>query len=264
MNPGRGTGLPSMQTTRSADGTRIAYERTGDGPPVVLVVGAFCDRRTVEPLAGLLADRHTVLRYDRRGRGDSDPATAGPDAVDREIEDLAAVVAEAGEGAALYGHSSGAVLALAAAARGVPVSRVAAYEPPWAVDDDATDPTLEPRIRAAVAKGRLDDAVRLFVGGSTDPLPFEDTPAWAGMRALAPSLPFDLALPGPTGLPPWLGGLTVPVLVLDGGESEPWARATVAAVARAVPGARHVTIPGQGHGVAHDAVAPVLADFLAA
>jgi pimeloyl-ACP methyl ester carboxylesterase len=253
-----------MQTTRSADGTRIAYERTGDGPPVVLAVGAFCDRRTVEPLAALLAGRHTVLRYDRRGRGDSDPATAGPDSVDREVEDLAAVVAEAGAGAAVYGHSSGAILALAAAARGVPVSRVAAYEPPWALDESATDPTLEPRVRAALDADRLDDAVRLFIGGSTDPLPFEGTPGWAAMRALAATLPFDLALPGPAGLPSWLADIAVPVLVLDGAESEAWARDAAAAVARAVPAARHTTLAGQGHGVDHDAVAPVLSDFFTA
>lgn len=252
-----------MQTIRSTDGTRIAYERTGEGPPVVLTVGAFCDRRTAGPLAALLAREHAVTWYDRRGRGDSDPATAGPDAAQREIEDLAAVVGVAGPGAALYGHSSGAVLALAAAAKGVPVSRVAAYEPPWAVDDTAADPTLEPRVRAALGEGRLDDAVRIFIGGSTEPLGFEGTPAWAGMRALAPSLPFDFALVGPVGLPPWLGDLAVPVLVLDGGESEAWARDATAAVARTVPGARHRTIEGQGHGVDHAAVAPALAEFFA-
>ncbi|MCO1657675.1 alpha/beta fold hydrolase [Pseudonocardia humida] len=252
-----------MQTIRSADGTRIAYDRAGEGPPVVLAVGAFCDRHVVDPLAALLARERTVLWYDRRGRGDSDPAAAGPDAVEREVEDLAAVVAAAGPGTALYGHSSGAILALAAAARGVPVDRVVAYEPPWAVDDTASDPALEPRVRAALADGRPDDAVRLFIGGSTAPLGFEDTPAWAGMRALAPTLPFDFALAGPVGLPAWLADVAVPVLVLDGGESEAWARDTVAAVARAVPGARHRTLAGQGHGVDHDAVAPVIAEFLA-
>ncbi|WP_308257974.1 alpha/beta fold hydrolase [Pseudonocardia lacus] len=251
-----------MHTTRSADGTRIAYDRAGDGPPVVLAVGAFCDRHRVDPLAALLAREHTVLWYDRRGRGDSDPATAGPDAAGREIEDLAAVVAEAGPGAALYGHSSGAVLALAAAARGVPVSRVVAYEPPWALDDTVGDPTLEPRVRAALADDRLDDAVRLFIAGGTEPLPFEGTPVWAGMRALAPTLAFEFAVVGPTGLPPWLADIAVPVLVVEGGESEAWAKATAAAVAGTIPGAGHRILAGQEHGVDHEAIAPVIAGFL--
>jgi pimeloyl-ACP methyl ester carboxylesterase len=121
-----------METTKSADGTVIAYEQTGDGPPLVVAVGAFCDRRTFVPSPGLTS-RFTVYTYDRRGRGDS--GDTQPYAVEREVEDLAAVVsaADAGSGVFAYGHSSGGALVLRAAAAGVPLTAVASYEAPFIV-----------------------------------------------------------------------------------------------------------------------------------
>ena len=123
-----------MQTLTTTDGTTIAYQATGAGPALVLVVGAFCDRSTTEGLAALLADSFTVYEYDRRGRGDS--GDTAPYDVQREVEDLAAVVAATGETPYVYGHSSGAVIALEAAASGVPMRALVAYEPPYTAEDD--------------------------------------------------------------------------------------------------------------------------------
>jgi pimeloyl-ACP methyl ester carboxylesterase len=251
-----------MERTRSADGTGIAVEREGAGPPVVLTVGALCDRRRAAPMAALLASGFEVFRYDRRSRGDSDVVAPGPDAVERELEDLAAVIAVAGGSPAVYGHSSGAILALEAAARGLPVSAVAAYEPPWATDSAEVDESRAREIRAAVEEGRPDAAIRLFVGGSAEPLAAEGGPAWAGMRTLARALPFDLALGGGL-VPERIGRIRVPVLVLDGGESWPWIRRTADVVADLVPGAGRRTIPGEAHAVDHGVVAPVVRGFFA-
>ena len=118
-----------MNTAVCADGTMIAFDRYGDGPPVIMTVGAFNTRSQTEPLARTLAPRFTVLNYDRRGRGDS--GDTAPYAVEREIEDIAALIAAAGGSAALFGHSSGATLALKAAAAGLPVTRLVLYEPPF-------------------------------------------------------------------------------------------------------------------------------------
>lgn len=117
-----------MNTVKSADGTPIVFDRLGDGPPVVLVTGALCDRSATRALAEELARTFTVINYDRRGRGDSDDTA--PYAVQREIEDLAALITEAGGTAAVYGHSSGAALALHAAAHGLPITRLVLHEPP--------------------------------------------------------------------------------------------------------------------------------------
>src|SRR5688500_15856068 len=154
----------SPQIVASADGTPIAYESTGDGPPVILIGGAFNDRTTVAALAATLAPHITAIVYDRRGRGDSGD-NADAFAVEREIEDLAALIAAAGGRASLFGHSSGGVLALEATAQGLPVERLAVYETPFVVGGLRPPPaegTAE-RIRAFIAEERRDDAVRLFL-----------------------------------------------------------------------------------------------------
>ncbi|HEX3254574.1 MAG TPA: alpha/beta hydrolase, partial [Gaiellaceae bacterium] len=125
--------MPVAEKTKSADGTPIAYERIGDGPPLVVVGGAWNTRQSATELAERLADSFTVYTYDRRGRGDS--GDTEPYAVEREVEDLEAVIGAAGGSAALFGHSSGGALALETTARSVTVSRLAMYEPPYIVDD---------------------------------------------------------------------------------------------------------------------------------
>jgi pimeloyl-ACP methyl ester carboxylesterase len=161
--------IPARQQSRSghvvsSDGTHIAFDRVGEGPPVILVVGALCSR-TLGPgvkLAPALADRFTVFTYDRRGRGDS--GENGPYAVEREIEDLEALIREAGGSAFVFGHSSGAVLALEAAAQGLPIERLALYEAPLVVDRSrATTENDWAQIDAAIAQGRRVDAVKAFL-----------------------------------------------------------------------------------------------------
>ncbi|MGD0603582.1 MAG: alpha/beta hydrolase [Streptosporangiaceae bacterium] len=259
-----------MEITTSADGTAIAYDRAGHGPPLVVVVGAFCDRRTFVPPAGLTS-RFTVCTYDRRGRGDS--GDTPPYSPDREIEDLAAVVEACGggdgSGVFAYGHSSGAALALQAAARGVPFAAIAAYEPPYLIAGTrelAADAV--PRIAAMVSAGRRSDAVRFWM---TDVVQapaalvamMERLPTWDGLEGLAHTLPYDLAVVGDQGVPAGeLAQITVPVLILGGGRSPGWFKQTVEATAAVMPGARLVMIDGQDHGIPPGVIGPVLTEFL--
>jgi pimeloyl-ACP methyl ester carboxylesterase len=253
-----------MDTTTSADGTVIAYERTGDGPPLVVTVGAFCDRRTFVPPAALTS-QFTVCTYDRRGRGDS--GDTPPYSPDLEVADLAAVI-EAVAGAFVFGHSSGAALALRAAGYGVPMTAVVAYEAPYVIPGTrelAEDPAG--RIKAMIAAGQRADAVRFWMTDVTAAPPavlamMENSPIWPGLQALAHTLPYDLALGGDQGIPvDYLAKITVPALVLGGASSPEWFQRTVEATAAAIPGARLVMLPGQGHNVPPEVIAPVLTDF---
>ncbi|MDR8414126.1 alpha/beta hydrolase [Nonomuraea sp. 3-1Str] len=269
-----------MNNVVSSDGTVIAYDRVGQGPAVVLVDGAMCHRAAGPnpALAQALAARFTVYTYDRRGRGESGDIPSGREArfdPRDEIDDLAALVKEAGDDVRLYGISSGAALALAAVDAGLPVSRLAVYEPPFVVDGSRppVPADFEERMRELVATGRRSDAVRSFMRAGVG-LPavmvamMRLMPAWSGLKAVAHTLPYDLALaaryqrgePIPAGT--W-AGVTVPTLVIDGGKSPAWMRDGVRAVAGALPAARHRTLEGQTHLVKADALAPVLAEFFA-
>lgn len=250
----------------SADGTRIAVETVGDGPPVILVVGTFCDRTTTRPLAELLASEFTVHAYDRRGRGDS--GDTPPYSVDRELDDLAAVLAYAGGRPAVYGHSNGAILALRGAAAGLEMSRVAAYEPPWSSGARAAAPDdLGVRVHRLVADAREGEAVEVFMSEAFGLPPqaladLKTTPSWGYLQGFAATLPHEIAVTGGRQVPVEdLALITSPSLVLVGGESEGWARDAAGSVATAVPGAVLRTIDGQSHAVEHAAVAPVLAEF---
>ena len=257
--------MTGMETTRSTDGTSIAYQRTGTGPALVLVVGAFCDRMTTAELAPLLAPRFTVYEYDRRGRGDS--GGGGEYAVEREVEDLAAVVDAAGGSACAYGHSSGGILALEAAARGVPLTRLAVYEPPYTAPEDG-EPSYE--LLEAVQKRLADDdpdgAAEAFMAGSGAPpeaiAGARRGPYWPRMRALAPTLVHDLTLSDGGTVPrERLARVAVPVLALAGGASAEWAQRACRRVVDAVPDGRAAVLDGQTHGVAAEAVAPLLVDW---
>jgi len=255
-----------MDTVKSADGTDIAFDRVGSGPPLVFVVGAFCDRATPKSIAELLGSQFTVFTYDRRGRGAS--GDSPPYAVAHEIEDLAAVIDATGGPAFVFGHSSGAILALEAAAEGLRMRKLAAYEPPFIVDDTRSRPDrLEARVTALVAAGRTSDAMKLFLAeGPQVPdavvAAMETSPGWAPMEALAHTLPYDLAICGDMSMPAdRLATIAIPTLAISGGASPDWARNTVDAVAAAIPGARHTSLPGQTHGAADDVLAPVLVEF---
>jgi pimeloyl-ACP methyl ester carboxylesterase len=258
-------------SVRSADGTTIAYDRAGDGPPLLLVGGALSDRRAAIPLTGLLTPTFTVFRYDRRGRGDSGDAESY--AVQREIEDLDALIREAGGSAFAFGHSSGAALALAAAAQRLPVSALALYEPPFIVDDSRT-PLPEDHVahlEELVAEGRRGDAVAYFMisGVGVPPEMVEQmrqAPMWPGMEALAHTIAYDVRVMGDqmSGEPlpsAWSSSVTIPTLVIDGGDSPAWARHAVQALADILPRGERRTLAGQDHGPAPEILAPALEAF---
>jgi pimeloyl-ACP methyl ester carboxylesterase len=263
----------TFETVASADGTPIAFERAGEGPPVILIGGAFNDRSTVAGLADVLAPHVTAVTYDRRGRGDSGDGAGY--AVAREIEDLAAVIGRVGGQAGVFGHSSGAVLALEAAARhGADIGRVAVYEPAYVVEGIRPRPgdDLEDRIRALVAAGQRDQAAELFLAEAVG-LPAEmvagmrGSDMWGWFTGLAHTLPYDVALSGPGMRLPAerLAAIEVPVLAIGGSASPPWLPAAARAVADAIPGARYTTLEGQDHGVLNQpgALQPLLASYFA-
>ncbi|GAB2957247.1 alpha/beta hydrolase [Micromonospora polyrhachis] len=264
-----------MNKVTSADGTTVAAAHSGDGPAVVLVGGAL-QHRAIDPstqqLVALLAPDFTVWHYERRGRGDSGDTL--PYAVDREIEDLAAVIAAAGGSAAVYGMSSGAALALRAAASGLPITRLALYEPPLIVDESRPPLPADylPRLAALPAAGRRGDAVALFMTDAVG-VPAEEVagmrqaPVWSAFEAVAHTLAYDGAVMGDTmsGQPlptQWATSVTVPTLVIDGGASEGWARTSVAELAELLPAGQRRSLDGQTHAVDPAVLAPVLAEFL--
>jgi pimeloyl-ACP methyl ester carboxylesterase len=263
-----GKGATDVKEVRSADGTTIAFDRTGDGPPVILVGGAFHVRATEAPLAALLARRFSVLTYDRRGRGAS--GDTAPYAVAREVEDLEALLAEAGGSAFVYGVSTGAVLALEAAAHGLAIAKLALFEPPYHVDA-APSPRKDFALQLAerIAAGRRGDAVEFFlregVGVPADSVAqMRNTPLWPALEGLAPTLLYDTAILGDTALPAQrLASVAAPTLVIDSGASPAYLRHAAQAAAGALPDARHHSLEGGFHDVAPEVLAPVLMEFFA-
>jgi pimeloyl-ACP methyl ester carboxylesterase len=255
-----------METVTSADGTPIIYERSGSGPALVVATGAFCDRLSSAPLAEHLRDRHIVYRFDRRGRGDS--GDTPPWSVAREVEDLAAVVAATGETPLIYGHSSGAALALEAAAAGVPVRKLAVYEPPY-VPGEGTTPETADRLASLCASGQPEEAAVLFLRntgmGDEQIEGMRTQPFWPRMVSLAPQLAYDVRL-GNGGEVPGdrLAAIECATLALAGGLSASWATNGAAAIAAAVPRGRSEILEGQHHGVDQGVAAAVLAQFFAA
>jgi pimeloyl-ACP methyl ester carboxylesterase len=253
----------TLEHATSADGTTIAYVREGRGPAVIIVQGAFCDRRSAAALAAGMRGRFTVYRYDRRGRGDS--GDTPPWVPAREIEDLAAIVAAAGEPPFVYGHSSGAALALEAAAAKVSVRRLLAYEPPYTGPGDVHAAQLD-RLGALVAEGDLDAAVDLFLRGAGTPPGVMDrlraSPTWPAMTALARALPYDVALTNGGEVPvDRLERVTVPVLAVAGGLSPDWAHRACDAIAAVVPEGRSELAEGQTHAVVNRVLLPILSAF---
>jgi pimeloyl-ACP methyl ester carboxylesterase len=257
-----------MNTVVSADGTRIAFDRLGEGPPVALVAGAAVDRSSDAPLAELLAADFTVFNIDRRGRGDS--GDTPPYAVDRELEDIAAVLEEAGGSANLYGHSGGAALALDAAAAGLLVRKLALYEPPYILDATERPPADHvEQLEKMIAEGRRGDAAAYFMGEvARAPAEFvaeaRTQPWWAGQEALAHTLVYDSRILGDYSLPTGRAqSVHVPTLVLAGGRDFPWMRDTARALADALPQGEARMLEGQGHSVEAAAIAPALKEFFA-
>ena len=271
-------GTAQTPGVRSSDGTTIAFEKTGTGPPVILVASALADRSDAKKLAALLAPHVTVFNYDRRGRGAS--GDTAPYAVQREVEDIAALVEEAGGSAFLFGSSSGAALALEAAAQVMGVERLALFEPPFVVDANDRRPPSDfgRRLDDLLAADRRAKAVTYFMTkGLGMPAAFlwlmRLMPrTWSNLKAMAPTIPYDVAVMGDTqaGKPlpseRW-ASVTVPTLVMHGGKSPPHIRHAATALAEILPKAQHRTVDGVSHGavvMAPKKLVPALREFFEA
>ena len=263
-----------MQKVISKDGTGIAFDKSGNGPALILVGGSFeqraMDSETSQLAAEpILSDRFTVFHYDRRGRGGS--ADTQPYAVEREVEDIEALISEAGGEAFVSGISSGAILAMEAAIRlGHKVKKLALYEPPYNFSGEATGQTLKKfrkKFKEALSEDRRGDAVEYFLEMLGMPAEqFEEMrrlPMWPMWEAIAPTFGYDAALMGKDGSVPTerAAHITVPTLVIDGSASFPSMHDTANALANAIPNAQRLTLEGQTHQIAADALAPVLVDF---
>lgn len=266
-----------MRSVTSKDGTSIAFDQSGEGSALILVAPAFATRTDESSLAAALALDFTVLAYDRRGRGDS--SDTAPYAVEREIEDLDAVIDAAGGSAFVFGHSSGAVLALdAARVLSTKTTKLALYEPPFIVD--ASRPPMPEdfasHLSELIAAGRRGDAVEYWQTNLGIPAEaiaqMRESPMWAGLEALAPTLPYDAAIMGdtqrgdPLPLRQW-ASVTVPTLVMDGTtmmgreDFHVFMRHGADALASILPNAQRRTLEGQDHGPAPEALTPALREF---
>ena len=252
-----------MSTVTSKDGVTISFEKSGKGPALILVVGAFNDRAAGAPLAKSLEQHFTVFNYDRRGRGES--GDTAPYAIEREIEDLDALIAQAGGSVRVFGYSSGATLALRAAAHGLNFSQMALYEPPPA---GAKAGQLAPQLAELIAADRRGDAVELYqteaVGiPASIVAQMRNAPFRPALEKMAHTLVYESIILGalPDGL---LASVRVPTLVIDGEQSPEVMRRAAQSLAEALPDARYRTLQGQGHDIVPAVVAPVLAEFFLA
>jgi pimeloyl-ACP methyl ester carboxylesterase len=263
-----------MSTLKSADGTTIAFEAWGEGRPLIMVDGATA-HRAVNPanaeVAKLLSDEFRAYAYDRRGRGES--TDTAPYAIQREIEDLAALIEDAGQPAIVFGWSSGSLLALDAAAAGLPISALALFEPPVVVDDSR--PPLPSdyveQLDAFVAAGQRDKAAELFMTAAAG-MPAEfvagirQSPYWAPVEAIAPTISYDGRIMGTTmsgnPLPAdrW-AAIDVPVLVMHGDKTAPWLISGAEAMAAHLGTATLKPVPGENHSTEPSVLAPVLRQF---
>src|SRR5712671_2337797 len=259
----------AQNTVTSHDGTIIAYSQVGQGPVIILVDGALCYRAfgPSKALAAHLSPHFTVITYDRRGRGES--GDTQPYAIEREVEDLAALVEAAGGTAYVAGQSSGAALAIEAANRLPGITKLAVYEAPFVVDDTGKPVTQAflARLKELVAQDRCTEAVKLFMKQVGTPgfmvaiMPL--MPMWSKLKAVAHTLPYDISTVVDYGagqpLPRTLGAsITAPTLVSEGRKSPTRMRHSMQALAHTLPNANYRTLAGQTHMVKAEALAPVL------
>lgn len=258
-----------MANVTSKDGTRIAYERSGNGFPLILVDGALCSRAfgPMPKLAPLLAEHFTVFMYDRRGRNES--GDTAPYAMEREIGDMDALITEAGGSAYVYGISSGAALALAAAAAGLNITKLALYEPPFSVDEaghHAPPDSLE-QLQKRVDEDRRSDAVKYFMKDIIGIPAFgvfmmKLMPIWSKLKAVAHTLPYDISILDGFALPvDRARSVKIPALVSGGDKSQVTLQHAVKELARVMPNSRLEMLKGQSHNVSEKALAPLLINF---
>jgi pimeloyl-ACP methyl ester carboxylesterase len=254
-----------MASTRSADGTEIRFDQSGSGDPVILVLGAFNDRSAGEPLAAYLADHFTVVNYDRRGRGESGDTL--PYEVQREVEDLRALIDIVGGVATVFGYSSGAVLAMIAVDSGLPISRLALYEPPVGLEGKSARffADLAESIRREVTEGRRGDAVELFQTRGVGIPPevvaqIRRAPFWPALEGVAHTLEYESRI---LAVEPALADrIAVPTIVIAGSDSPPSLVGAAGALAERLPQGTLRTLPGQTHDLVPEAVGPVVVEFL--
>jgi pimeloyl-ACP methyl ester carboxylesterase len=258
-----------MRNVISKDGTPIAFDQSGEGPPIILVVGAFNDSATGAPLAAQLSEHFTVFNYDRRGRGASGDRT--PYAIEREIDDLAALLDEAGGSSSVFGYSSGAILTLKASASGLALSRLALYDPPFLVDDGTPQRAQEISVRLTelISSGRRGDAVELFqtemVGIPAEIVAqLRQAPFRPALENIAHTLVYEATLLGDMSVvAEQLPSITVPTLVISGGHIQARMRSAAQTLADALPNAQHRSLEGQTHDIVPAVLAPMLEEFFA-
>ncbi|MBA0125310.1 alpha/beta hydrolase [Haloechinothrix sp. YIM 98757] len=265
-NVGFGVRGLELETVTSADGTRIAFERSGDGPPVVILGGGLNEKAMFARLAEALSDQFTVFNYDRRGRGGSGDAQPAGWSIEREVEDLAAVVEATGGRASVFANCTGGMIGIRAAADGVPMGKLAVYEPPYGgpkVPDGYLD-----ELKRLIAEDRRGDAVTLFL---KEDVFFSDEvidelrehPVWPSFEALAPTIVYDAILSDDHERVPadLLPSVPVDTLVISGSDSADWLLETCRSVAEGIPRGRFVSLPSEGHLFNQKLGAPLLAEY---
>ena len=257
-----------MSTAASADGTSIAYELLGEGPPVILVDGAMCYREAgpMRAISDQLQGTHTVCLYDRRGRGESGDNL--PYAPAREVEDIEALIAEVGGRAALFGMSSGGALAVRAAAKvGSAVTHLLVYEPPFSAEPaDSNTVEQAEKVAACLEADDHSGAVAAFMNQIGMPLPMiegmQQSPEWETFTAIAPTLAYDNEIMADGAIPEPASEVSAPTLALAGGDSTDSLRCGAEELARAVSRGRFDTLDGQAHDVDPAVLAARLEEFL--
>lgn len=260
-----------MGTTFSKDGTKIAYDETGQGPALVIVAGAFQDRMAMGAYTAPLSQHFTVYNYDRRGRGES--GDTQPYEVRREIEDIDALIQEAGRSALVFGGSSGGVLTLDAAAHGSNITKLAVYEPLFVIDDsrDPVPNNIVEQLKDMIASGRRGDAAETFMTkGSLMPADvvagMRTQPFWSSVETVAHTLVYDAMIMDGTmqGTPlpvdRW-STVTIPTLVIYGGSGPAWSRNAAEALIDLLPNAERKPLEGQFHDLTPEVLTPVLEKF---
>jgi len=257
-----------MKNVRSQDGTAIAFDQSGEGPPIILVLGAFNDHFTGSALAERLSEHFTVFNVDRRARGES--SDTAPYAIEREIEDIAALIDEAGGSTSVFGYSSGAVLSLMAAEQGLPITKLALYEPPFLIEQGLAERsrTVAIRLSELLSQGLRGEAVELYqtdvVGIPAEVVAqLRNAPFRPALEAIAQSLVYDATILGKMDLlASRLSSIAVPTLLISGEASPAMLGDAAQAVADTLPHAQHRRLPGQTHDLVAEVLAPVLESFL--
>jgi pimeloyl-ACP methyl ester carboxylesterase len=258
-----------MPNVTSKDGTKIAYEKNGNGPVVIIVDGALCSRAfgPTSQLVPLLKDNFTVITYDRRGRNES--GDTPPYSVEREIEDLDALIKEVGDSVYMVGFSSGAALILNAAARGLTIKKMLLYEAPYVMNMGGYNPpsNSEAQLKALITLNKRGDAVKFFMKDMVGMPGIMATimsilPVWKKLKAVAHTLPYDAAILNGFVLPVNLAKtVNVPALVMGGSKSPATLRNAAQKLAEALPNAKIKLLEGQNHNVSMKVIAPELINY---